>query len=329
MSDRRVTADDVARLAGVSRATVSYVLNDHPHQTIPEATREKVRRAAASLDYTPLASARILSRGRSDVVVMLIPDLPLGSVVPAVMDSVAETIAPNGLELFLHRCPPGRDIKNLWNAITPVAVIRLGSLGPENDESLRRSQIGFLVELANSELEQGLVLFPGLETGELQVRHLVERGHLRIGYAWPDDDRVTNFASARLRGVQKACAELGIAEPVVLTLPFNPAGAAASVDSWREAGVDGICAFNDELALAIIRVAQLRGIEIPQDLAVVGVDDLPQAAFSVPPLSTVAPRPDKMGQFVARRLLDGIAGREPGSLDPSDGFIRLIERDSA
>ena len=328
MSDRRVTADDVARLAGVSRATVSYVLNDHPHQTIPEATRERVRRAAAELEYTPLASARILSRGRSDVVVMLMQDLPLGSVVPAVMDSVAETIATDGLELFLHRCPPGRDIKNLWTAITPAAVIRLGSLGAENDESLRRSQIGFLVELANSELEPGLVLFPGVDTGTLQAKHLADRGHRRIGYAWPDDDRLDNFAGARLRGVQEACVGLGIAEPVVQTVPFDAAGATAAIRAWRDAGVDGVCAFNDELALAIIRAAQLEGLEVPNDLAVVGVDDLPQARLSVPALSTVAPRPDKMGQFVAQRLMDGIAGRQVEPFDPGSSFIRLIGRES-
>ena len=329
MSDRRVTADDVARLAGVSRATVSYVLNDHPHQTIPEATREKVRRAAADLEYTPLASARILSRGRSDVVVMLMQDLPLGSVVPAVMDSIAETIATEGLELFLHRCPPGRDIKNLWTAITPAAVVRLGSLGPENDESLRRSQIGFLVELANSELEPGLVLFPGVDTGQLQARHLVSHGHRRLGYAWPDDDRLDSFAGARLQGVQEACRELGVPEPVIETVPFDVAGATAAIQAWRTAGVDGVCAFNDEQALTILRVAHIEGLEVPGGLAVIGVDDLPQARLSVPALSTVAPRPDKIGQFVAHRLMDGIAGRELQPFDHADEFIRLIERDSA
>ncbi|MGB2765491.1 MAG: LacI family DNA-binding transcriptional regulator, partial [Propionicimonas sp.] len=149
MGGSRITAEDVARKAGVSRATVSYVLNNHPHQTIPEATRQKVLEAAAELDYTPLASARILSRGRSDVVVMLIPDWPLGSVLPQVMDSVGDGLAPFGLELFLHRCIPGRPVRNLWNAITPAAVIRVGSLGAEEDESLQRSQIGYLLELAN------------------------------------------------------------------------------------------------------------------------------------------------------------------------------------
>ena len=172
----RVTAEDVARRAGVSRATVSYVLNNHPHQTIPEATKQKVLEAAAALEYTPLASARILSRGRSDVVVMLIPDWPLGPVLPQVMESVGNGLAPHGLELFLHRCTPGRHVKDLWSAITPAAVIRVGSLGASEDESLRRSQIGYLLELANTELERGLVLFPGVQTGQLQAEHLAAGG---------------------------------------------------------------------------------------------------------------------------------------------------------
>ncbi|HET7725550.1 MAG TPA: LacI family DNA-binding transcriptional regulator [Propionibacteriaceae bacterium] len=329
MPERRATVDDVARLAGVSRATVSYVLNDHPHQKIPETTRDKVRKAAATLEYTPLASARMLSRGRSDVVVMLIPDLPLGAVVPAIMDSVAEAIAPEGLELFLHRSRPGRDIKKLWNAISPAAVIRLGSLGPENDASLRKSRIGFLVELADSELEPGIVLFPGIETGRLQVQHLAERGHRRIGYAWPEDERLKRFARARLQGVQQACAELGLDEPVVEQLSFTAASASASVEAWRRKRVDGICAFNDELALVLMRAAQLQNVQVPAELAFVGVDDLPQATLSVPALSTVAPQPDKMGRFVARELLAGLAGLRPHPEDPTETFLQLVARDSA
>lgn len=81
-------------------------------------------------------------------------------------------------------------------------------------------------------------------------------------------------------------------------------------------------------ALAIIRAAQLEGLDVPSDLAVVGVDDLPQARLSVPALSTVAPRPDKMGQFVAQRLMDGIAGRPVEPFDPGSTFIRLIGRES-
>ena len=329
MGGSRITAEDVARKAGVSRATVSYVLNNHPHQTIPEATRQKVLEAAAELDYTPLASARILSRGRSDVVVMLIPDWPLGSVLPQVMDSVGDGLAPFGLELFLHRCIPGRPVRNLWNAITPAAVIRVGSLGAEEDESLQRSQIGYLLELANTELERGLVLFPGVQTGRLQAEHLASRGHRRIGYAWPADNRLEGFATARLEGGRMACADLGLDPPEVRTSSFAPQEAAAAVAAWVSSGVTAVCAFNDELAMALIEAGHRQGLAIPGALGVVGVDNLPWGAHCVPSLSTVAPNPERIGRVIAEYVVAGVSGSTAQPARVGGSFISLIERDSA
>ena len=328
MSASRITAEDVARRAGVSRATVSYVLNNHPHQTIPDATREKVRQAAAELEYTPLASARILSRGRSDVVVMLIPDWPLGAVIPAIMDTVAEGLAPHGLELFLHRCSEKRPVRDLWNAITPAAVIRTGSLGATDDESLRRSQIGFLLELANTELEPGLVLFPGVQTGRLQADHLVSRGHRQLGYAWPADPRLESFARARLEGVRTACAELNLPMPEVRTLPFDPNAANAAIVDWRRTGVTGVCAFNDDLALGLIHAARSMGLAVPVDLAVVGVDNVPWGALSEPPLTTVAPDPEQIGAVVTGQVLRGLGIETDHPTRVASTFISLIVRDS-
>lgn len=328
MVGRRVTAEDVAKLAGVSRATVSYVLNNHPHQTIPEATRARVIDAATALEYTPLASARILSRGRSDVVVMLIPDWPLGSVIPTIMDTVAERLAPHGLEVFLHRCREGRPVRDLWNAITPAAVIRTGSLGIEEDESLRRSQIGFLLELANSEFEPGLVLFPGVQTGRLQAEHLAARGHRRIGYAWPSDPRLETFARARLDGVRQACLDLDLDQPQVENSSFEADEIGRAVHAWTAAGVTGICAFNDELAIGLIQTALAAGHKVPDDLGVVGVDNLPWGALSNPALTTVTPHPDRIGEVVAEHVLAGLEGRTSTERVSSDS-LSLIVRASA
>lgn len=329
MASGRVTAEDVARRAGVSRATVSYVLNNHPHQTIPEATRQKVIEAAADLDYTPLASARILSRGRSDVVVMLIPDWPIGSVLPQVMDAVATELDPHGLELFLHRCSRSRPVRSLWSAITPAAVVRVGSLGDEEDESLRRSQIGYLLELANTELERGLVLFPGVQTGRLQAEHLASRGHRRIGYAWPADPRLEGFAKARLEGVRMACTDLGLPAPDVRPAGLLPTEAVDAVTGWREAGVSGVCAFNDEIAMAIIEAAHRHGLVVPGDLGLVGVDNLPWGEHSEPPLSTVAPSPERIGHVIAQHVIAGVTGSGTEPDEVSSTFISLVERESA
>src|SRR3954447_11730402 len=85
---RRVTATDVAREAGVSQATVSYVLNDTPGQTIPEQTRQRVRAAMDRLAYTPHAAARALRRGHSDTVLFVLPDWPLGASLVAVIEGL-------------------------------------------------------------------------------------------------------------------------------------------------------------------------------------------------------------------------------------------------
>ena len=259
---------------------------------------------------------------------MLIPDWPLGPVLPLVMDSVSDGLAPHGLELFLHRCSKGRPVKNLWNAIAPAAVIRIGSLGESEDESLRASQIGYLLELANTELERGLVLFPGVQTGRLQAQHLASRGHRRMAYAWPADTRLEGFATARLQGVRLACAELGLDEPEVHTVSFDPKVTGDALTAWRNSGVTGICTFNDELAIGLIHAARVQGLSVPDDMALVGVDNLPWGALSSPSLTTVAPNPEQIGRVICERVVAGLKGDVPPPPDPA-GFITLIVRESS
>ena len=86
---KRPTATDVARRAGVSQATVSYVMNNTPHQVIPETTRQRVLAAAVELGYTPSAAARMLVSGRSDVVLLLLPDWPIGLGVASLLDELS------------------------------------------------------------------------------------------------------------------------------------------------------------------------------------------------------------------------------------------------
>src|SRR3954454_5418345 len=99
---RRVTSADVARVAGVSRATVSYVLNDTPHQTISAGTRNRVLAAAARLGYAPSAAARTLRTGRSDLVLCLLPDWPIGQEVCSLLGNLPTALARSGLSFVAH-----------------------------------------------------------------------------------------------------------------------------------------------------------------------------------------------------------------------------------
>lgn len=115
-------------------------------------------------------------------------------------------------------------------------------------------------------------------------------GHTRIAYAYPADERVTPFAQARLAGVRDACAQLGPAPPDVRRVGFSAESAAAAIRAWggRETSPTAICADNDELALALLAAAHDEGLRVPDDLAVIGVEDIPAAALVRPALTTIA-----------------------------------------
>ena len=120
---RKVTSHDVARAAGVSRATVSYVLNGRSGQSITEATRQRVLTAAEKLGYAPSTAARTLRRGQSDLVLMLLPPEPLGRALAMVLDAASDQVEQAGLRLIAHRLPDGGAAAPLVRSLVPAALI--------------------------------------------------------------------------------------------------------------------------------------------------------------------------------------------------------------
>ena len=328
---RRPTSADVARLAAVSRATVSYVLNDTPHQSIPEATRRRVLDAAAELGYTPSAAARALRSGRSNIVLALLPDWPIGPAVGGIMEQLSAALAAEGLTFLAHPQVTGHgDLAQLWKAISPVAVLNFGQLGRAEIDSIRAAGVDVTLSLGGG--EGGRTLFPdlGSRTGRIQAEHLAARGHARIGYAFPDNPRIRAIAEARLDGVRAACAELGLGEPDVRTVPLAERPAADAVAAWRQASppVTGICASGDQYAFAVLAGMRAHGLDAPQDLAVVGVDDIPTAALADPPLTTIAMDPAILARHAVRHIIAAVNGeRRPSRPGPDP--LRLVVRESA
>lgn len=327
---RRPTAADVARRAGLSRATVSYVLNDTPHQVIPEQTRRRVHEAAAELGYTPSAAARALSSGRSEVVLLLLPDWPIGPTVGALLDYLSVGLASYGYTFVAHPRSAGRPVSEVWKALTPAAVITFEELDAVDVALVRGAGIELAVALFGTRQDAGTMDVPEQRTGRLQVEHLAATGHRRIGYAWPEDPRVRSFAHRRLEGVRQTCAELGLPDPLVRTVPLSPEGAVPAVDDWRSAEppVTGICAYNDEVALAVLAGARKRGLSVPGDLAVVGVDNIAAAAVAFPSLTTVEVDLDTVAQHIAATISCKLDGR-PAPRRPGSDIHAVILRESA
>ncbi len=139
-SSSRVTSIDVAREAGVSQSTVSFVLNNTRGQTIPEETRRRVLEAAKKLDYRPRASARSLAAGRSDVVLLALPGLPISANLSRFIEQLAAALAEHGLSLVTHLAEGhGRPLPDLCAAVDASAVISLIPFDEETTEALHRA----------------------------------------------------------------------------------------------------------------------------------------------------------------------------------------------
>ncbi|MFI6519336.1 LacI family DNA-binding transcriptional regulator [Spirillospora sp. NPDC050679] len=313
-AERPATSTDVARLAGVSQATVSYVLNDAPGVKISEATRVRVRRAAEQLGYTPHASARTLRRGRSDVVLFPVPDIPTGHLAARFFGELGHRLRDHGHTLVLYGDTRGRGVAAAreWAQWRPAAVVVFADrLTRAAVRQLHAAGVATVVALGTdrSPLAPTMV-FDDYAIGECAVGHLIERGRRRLGAVMPAEPELAHFGVPRMAGAVRAAAAHGLTVRRV-DLPFDEAGAAGAVAGWA-AGErpDGIFAYNDDYAMLLMRVLQDAGLEVPGDVAVVGADDLPLGRLLRPRLTTVRVIGDRSAAQVAAQLHELIVRRE-------------------
>src|SRR5215218_6605116 len=172
-TQRRTTATDVAREAGVSQATVSYVLNDTPGQTISEETRQRVRAAMDRLGYTPHAAARALRRGHSDAVLFVLPDWPLGAALAALIEGLTDGLEPHGLSVLTRRTSAARPLAGLWRSLAPAAVVSLEGVDPVESHAMTESGVSVISALLRpSPTADGVLAVSHSLIGGLQVQHL-------------------------------------------------------------------------------------------------------------------------------------------------------------
>ncbi|MFP3460005.1 LacI family DNA-binding transcriptional regulator [Arthrobacter globiformis] len=328
---KRVTSQDVAREAGVARSTVSYVLNRTPHQSIPDSTRKRVFEAAERLEYTPSSAARTLRRGRSDVVLCLLPPWPLGSAAGALLAELTTSFSERGLSLVTHIEGDGiQDPGKVWQEIAPAAVLTYHPVPPNTERAMRSAGVRSVVVLFSPEDgPTGGLIRPDERIGRMQAQHLIAAGHGRIGYAYPDRRALVDFAGPRLKGVETMCSEAGLLPPEVCTVPLEAQSAAAAIKHWQylPEPVTAVCAYNDEVAQALIAGARLSRVDVPRELAIIGADDIPTAALTTPPLTTI--RIDHVTE--ARRIVETVtailAGKKPpAAWDTAELFTTIIRQ---
>ena len=329
---RRSTSADVARVAGVARSTVSYVLNSHPHQKISDATRQRVLAAAEELGYRPSAAARALRRGRTDLVLCLLPDFPVGDTLGSFLPTLSTAFARHGFTFVVHPTTPHeRPLREVWQAIAPVAIVSLDAFGSADLADVRDLGVP-VAEVVYQSVDDGLVgiTLPNMRFGTVQAEHLMATGHTRIGFAYPADERLRRFAEPRLAGVREACRAAGLREPDVRTVALDIESATLAASAWAgaEPPITAVCAYNDETAIGLLAAARSLGVAVPTTLAVIGVDDIPTAVFADPPLTTVRTDFTDYANRLAALVVGSINGVQTSVPTPT-GTVELVRRHSA
>jgi len=327
VAGRRPTAADVAALAGVSRSTVSYILNGSGMHTFPPATVDRVRAAADRLAYAPQAAARALRRGESGVVLLPLPDLPASANFSKLLSTLTDAVRASGRSMTTLALRPGNRLVDILRDVSPAALLEVLPLPDEDRAAATTAGIPVLsVAVAIQEMDR--------RAAALQVRHLVSTGHARIGVVTAVEPSTRDFARARLDGVRTAAAAAGLAPPVVEELGGPPREAlarlAARLRDWHGSGtaVTAVCCFNDLFAAATTAAAARVGLGVPEDLAVVGIDDEPLGGMLSPTLTTVRFDYGGVGEHVRARLRHEL-DRGPAPSAPDLAGVELVVRESS
>ncbi len=326
----------LANHLGLSPTTVSLVLNQSPRaRSIPQATKDRILEAARTFHYRPNFFARYLSRKRSFTVGVIIPEISEGYSA-SVLSAIENRLAREG---YLHFVASHR-----WSAELIEETPRI---------LMERGVEGFI--LANMPLEHPLpvpvvniggrrklrgvtnILLDNRRAGRLAMEHLVKLGHKRIAFFKGHPESADT--EDRWQGIHEAAARLGVTIEPELTIqlqrrPFPP-GPPIPEEGYmyaqkllgRNVAFTALFAFNDIAAIGAMSAFRDAGLRVPEDVSIVGFDDIQAAAFMNPPLTTVRQPLHHMGDLAAKTLLRRI---KESSAEPEEILVQaeLVFRES-
>ncbi len=290
-----LTSVDVARKAGVSRTAVSYALNGAPNAHVSEETRAKILQVAQELGYTTHSSARALRKGHSEEICFIV-DLPFSVHRTELFVSLHQHAFTNGctLVVYFSNSLSTEQLQELLLKIfarRPMGLIATArSMTPENVELAQRMGVEHVVLYSVKPLDYAqTILLPTEPAGRLAVQHLLEKGHRRLGLVRPTDPLNEYGFLQRLEGMRSVIAQTPGVSLEILPLQYSLTSAHSFVDTYLT-GTDhptGLYAYNDEYALLLLGALIDRGIKIPQDVAVIGTDDISFSEIVRPTLTTI------------------------------------------
>jgi DNA-binding LacI/PurR family transcriptional regulator len=307
-SAREPAMTDVARLAGVSHQTVSRVLNDHPN--VREQTRRRVQAAIAELGYRPNRAARVLVTGTSQVIGVVAQSSTLYGPI-STLNALAHAALQHGFTVSVESV----------RALDPQSIA--DAIGRHRDQRVAGLVVIAPVESANAALDDipddiplvtidgdprrtaGLVTVDQEAGAYAATRYLLDAGHQTVWHVSGPSDWYDS--QGRVAGWQRALTEAGAEVPPVMPADWLAAsGYRAGQILARMAEVTAVFTANDHLAIGILRALHERGKRVPADISVVGFDDVPEAAYLIPPLTTIRPDFNAVAAASLDLLLDQV-----------------------
>jgi len=329
------TINDVARLAGVSKKTVSRVINRSP--LLNEETRERVEAVIRETGYVPNPQARALAL-RRNFLIGLVHDNPSAQTVLNVQQGILGALRDTEFEMVVRPVDRGSatmlaDVRDFVSRQRPFGVILLPPIS-ENDQlaELCRDLGCRYVRMGSAQLDEpgNMVASNDRQAVEEATRYLISQGHRRIGLITGPH----GFRSARERrqGFEDALSEAGIKLPRSLIADGNytfESGISAT-QSLLDVSPrpTAIFASNDDMAAGVLLAARQRGLSVPEQLSIVGFDDQPLGARVWPPLTTVHWPMEAMGRSAALKLIADMIDEDNGVEEPSMFVSTLVKRGS-
>ena len=332
---RRPAMTDVARLAGVSHQTVSRVLNDHPN--VKEQTRLRVRAAIAELGYRPNRAARALVTGRSQLIGVVAQNSTLygpASMLAAFEQAAAEAgfaVSVGSVRRLDRKSVAAAVDRHLDHRVAGLVVIAPVVSAAEALEDMPAG-VPLVTVDGDPRSARALVTVDQVAGAQAATQHLLDAGHRTVWHVCGPADWFD--AAGRVDGWRQTLLAAGAEVPPLVAADWSAAeGYRAGQMLARMPEVTAVFAANDHLALGILRALYERGRRVPRDVSVVGFDDVPEAAYFIPPLTTVRPAFDevaKAGLDLLLAQLDDAAAPGAGAAAPGRAVLapRLITRDS-
>lgn len=326
---------DVGAAAGVSDRTVSNVLSGKV--PVRPATRQAVLRAVEELGYQMNVFARSLRTRQTGFITLAIPDLRI-DYFTELAHSVLHEAAQIGWTVTLQQTHsrPERELAILTGAdrqLSDGLIFQPHAMGPEDCVLTDQPMV-----LIGEKMYDGPVDYLTMDNvaaSAAATRHLLQLGRRRIAVIGPDrtDTRVT-AASLRLQGYAQALREAGIPlrqEFIGQALRWRQADGVEAIEWFLAQGTefDGLFCFNDTLAFGALHALSRQGLRVPQDVAVIGFDNVPAAAYANPPLTTIDPGGPHIARQAVKLLEARVREGYEGTASAHVAGFRLVQRDSA